>query len=107
MNVTPLSQMPDDEVHGKIVSRAGTFSIIYANHIDIQIIKESRDDITLPDLAEIPDHPKYGAAIGTSLYGVLIYADQFILSAVTNNHIGGEECCGSGGGCNPVYEICG
>lgn len=100
--------MPVDEVHGSIISRTGAFSKIYADgFIHTDVIKESNQEIILPDVNDIPAHKKHGECIATSLYGLAVYEDKFVLAHTTINQAGAVVfCCGSGGGCNPVYEIC-
>lgn len=103
--IIPMHKMPAHEVHGSQKGRSVVFSIVYTDgFIDTQLIKESRNNIDVPDLAEIPAHEKHGAAIATSLYALVVYDDKFVDSFTSISRMNQQECCP--GPCNPLVQLC-
>jgi len=59
-------------------------------------------------LAEMPEDKVHGKMIARGRHSFGVYADGHIVTHEETESIdhATQECCGSGGGCNPVYEIC-
>lgn len=59
-------------------------------------------------LENMPVDRAHGKMIARTRHSVGVYEDGHIVTHEETESINQvtQECCGSGGGCNPVYEIC-
>lgn len=66
--------------------------------------------MNLVPLEEWPEHPEHGVAVKRVIKVVMTYADNHKDRAESTEEVdpNTQECCGSGGGCNPLIDpLCG
>lgn len=103
--ITPISGMPASELHGAMIGRSVTFSKVYADgFIDTQLIRESQNDIELPNFADIPDSKKHGKLLSTSIHGLIVFADGYSEGHTSYQYDGPIPLCPCPPGCNPAID---